>query len=112
MLFSENKNLIVTYLITLGVTVLLAVVIINFNNWFFPDEELELSSYTSTSRGIISERDLSFDVLSDQKFTALEPILSQEQLGEEPAEEGTTTTIKPSVRPPVELRYGNPFTPF
>ncbi len=116
MLAQENKNLLLTYLITLGVSVFLIVVIVNFNGWFFPNDELKLSDYTPASRGIISERDLHFNLFSDQKFGSLQPILSAEQLAQpstdtssDPAVSGT---VKPSVRPQLELRRGNPFLPF
>lgn len=115
MLAQENKNLLVTYLITLGISVFLIVVIVNFNGWFFPNDELKLSEFTPASRGVISERDLRFSLFSDQKFSSLKPILSAEQLSQPSAEnpaEPITGTAKPSVRPQLELRHGNPFSPF
>jgi hypothetical protein len=116
MIATENKNLIITYAITLGVAAFLTVVIVNFNNWFFPNEEFKLSDYTPTSRGMISQRELRFGVLSDQKFTGLEPILNPDQLVEAippKTEPGAVTgTLKPATRPPVELRHNNPFLPF
>lgn len=114
MIATENKHLIITYALTLGVAIFLSVIIINFNNWFFPDEELKLSNYTPSSRGMISERDLRFGVLSDQKFTGLEPILTQDQFIEEPTTSTATPsgTVKPTVKAPIELRRSNPFLPF
>lgn len=112
MLTSDNRNLIFTYLITLGIAAFLTVIIVNFNNWFFPDEELNLSGYVPTAGRMISERNLNFGLLTDKKFTSLEPILDQAELAEITTEEGTTTTAKPSVRQPIELRYDNPFIPF
>lgn len=113
MVSSENKNLIVTYVLTLSIAIFLTVVIVNFNSWFFPNEELKLSEYTPASRGMISERDLKFGVLSDQKFTGLEPIL-QDQLIEMPTTSTATPTSAagPAVKAPIELRRSNPFLPF
>lgn len=116
MLAQENKNLLVTYLITLGVSVFLIVVIVNFNGWFFPNDELKLSEFTPASRGVISERDLRFSLFSDQKFGSLQPILSSEQLAQPSIDTSSEPTVsgtaKPSVRPQLELRHGNPFSPF
>jgi|GEM_PF-1544115 len=116
MIAKENKNLILTYVITLAIAALLIVVIFNFNNWFFPNDQMSLSSFKPSSRGLINERDLRFNVLDDKKFTSLEPILSKEQLSvSEPQGENNNTvtgTEQPSVRQPIELRHGNPFEPF
>ncbi len=113
MMSQENKNLILTYSSTLIVAALLVVVIFNFNNWFFPDDELKLSEFTPTSRGMITERDLRFGVLSDQKFTALSPIIDQTDLIlEETTESEVSGTAKPSINQPIELRRSNPFLPF
>ncbi len=110
MITQENRNLLVAYSITLAIAVFLLVVIANFNDWFFPNDELKLSEFTPSSRGMISERDLRFGLLSDQKFTSLEPILDSTQLQEET--NPSTTTVRPVVRQPIELRRGNPFQPF
>lgn len=113
MMSQENKNLILTYSSTLIVAALLIIVIFNFNTWFFPDDELKLSEFTPTSRGMITERDLRFGVLSDQKFTALTPILNQADLIVEEAPEGEVSgSAKPSANQPIELRRANPFLPF
>ncbi len=109
----ENKNLIITYSATLVVTGLLIVIIFNFNKWFFPNDELKLSEFTPASRGMISERDLRFNILSDQKFTGLSPILTQSDLVvEEVVETGVTKTTKPATGQAIELRRSNPFSPF
>lgn len=114
-MFSDsNKSLIITYSIAIGICGVLVFVIMHFNSWFFPNKELKLNTYTPGSRGIISEKDLKFGVLSDKKFISLEPILSPNELPKEETtskEEGTVNT-KPVVRPIVELRYSSPFEPF
>ena len=114
MLAQENKNLLVTYLVTLGVSIFLIVIIVNFNGWFFPNDQLKLSDFTPAGRGVISERDLHFNLFSDQKFGSLSPILSPDQLTQ------TTTTSTPSVTGSatptvkllIEIRHANPFSPF
>lgn len=112
MISQENRNLILTYVVTLGIAIFLIVVIVNFNSWFFPNDQLQLSTITPASRGMISEKDLRFGVLSDQKFTSLVPILTQDQLAEqEQPTPGVTTPAKPSTKS-IELRRGNPFLPF
>ncbi len=114
MLSTENKNLLITYLVTLIVTTVLIVVIVNFNGWFFPNDQLKLSEFTPASRGVLSERDLHFNLFSDEKFTKLQPILKAQDLEDAPVAQpnAPTGTVKPSTRPPVELRHSNPFLPF
>jgi len=111
MLSDANKNLIITYTIAIVIGAGLIFVIKNFNSWFFPNNEAKLNVYTTSSRGIISEKDLNFGVLSDKKFISLEPILDQSEITEEPVtpEPGTVTS---PVKSALELRRGNPFIPF
>lgn len=112
-MLQENKNLIIIYAATLGVAGLLIVVIFNFNSWFFPNDQLKLSEFTPASRGMISERDLRFNLLSDQKFTGLSPILDQSELViEETVAPGVTTPAKPAIGQSIELRRSNPFSSF
>lgn len=114
-MFSDgNKNLIVTYTIAIVTCIVLVFIIMNFNTWFFPDKTLSLNNFTTTSRGIISEKDLNFGILSDKKFTSLQPIIDQSELseGSTTTEGGTTTGTKPAVKPVIELRRSSPFEPF
>jgi hypothetical protein len=115
MISSENKNLITIYSITFVAAVLLIVVIINFNSWFFPNGQSSLTAYTPAARGLISDKDLRFGVLSDNKFISLKPILTADQLAEGTpvsTSEGVTNTVTSTVSPVFELRHANPFNPF
>jgi len=115
-MFSDgNKNLIITYAIAIASCAILVFVMFNFNSWFFPDKKLELNTFTTSSRGTISEKDLNFGVLSDKKFVSLEPILAKNELDDgstTPPEGGTTKTVTPTVKPVIELRHSSPFIPF
>ncbi len=123
MMNQENKHLLTAYIVTIAVAALLLVVIINFNRWFFPDTVQPLSEFTPTARGVVSEQDLKFDLLGQEKFRSLSPLVSEaelKRLEEEaaaavtPGSDGTvpTGTVKPSVRPRREVRHSNPFSPF
>lgn len=117
MISSENKNLITIYAVTLGVAVVLVVVIVNFNKWFFPNSQtINTSSYTPASRGMISDKDLRFGVLSDKKFIGLKPILTPSQLAEgtpvNPSGGTITSTVTPTTSPSFGLRHASPFDPF
>ncbi len=113
MITTENKNLIITYLIALLVGGVLVFIIINFNNWFFPNADLTINKFTPTSRGTLSQESLRFGILSDKKFTSLEPIVLPSQIVEELITDSASpsVTIKPTTNK-MELRHGNPFEPF
>lgn len=122
MMTQDNKHLITAYAVTVAVAGLLIVVIINFNQWFFPDTPESLTQFTPTARGVVSEEELKFDLFKEEKFRSLQPLVSEAEIKELERQEAAQTpsvpgetptgTTKPSVRPRREVRHSNPFLPF
>lgn len=118
MLSKQDKNIVTVYLATLIVAALLVVVIINFNGWFFSDEQTTESLYTPVTRNTIGTDEFNSDVFKRDTFRSLGPLLTDEELkqldsiGGGVSSDGSGGTITPTVHPKREVRRGNPFIPF
>ncbi len=116
MLSKQDKNIVSVYLVTIIVTMLLVFVIINFNSWFFNDDQPVESQYTPVIRNTIGTEEFKSDVLQRDSFRSLGPLLTEAELQKVDTmviqTPGATGTITPTVRPKREVRRDNPFIPF
>lgn len=116
MINSQDRNIIVTYLIVVAIAGVLVMVIMNFNGWFFNDDNVSPTEFTPAGRDTVSSKDINTDLFKNEKFRSLGPLLSVEELKrlDDMKNEQITGTIKPggSGSAPREVRHGNPFTPF
>lgn len=119
MINQQDKNIVIVYAVTIVVAGILVAVIMNFNGWFFNDDNASLTQFTTTGRDTVSSKDIDTKLFINDKFKSLGPLLSPEEIkrleeienqppeGEDGGEVPTGT-----VHPKREVRHGNPFIPF
>jgi len=117
MLSKQDKNIVSVYVVTVIVTAVLVFVIINFNSWFFSDEQPVESQYTPVTRNTIGKDDFKSDIFTRDTFRSLGPLLTEAELKQLDTMSiqlpgGASGTITPTARPKREVRRGNPFIPF
>jgi hypothetical protein len=117
MLSKQDKNIVSVYLATIIVAAALVFVIINFDSWFFSDEQPVESLYTPVTRNTIGADDFKSDIFKRDTFRALGPMLTDQELKQLDTmgvqlPGGASGTITPTAKPKREVRRSNPFIPF
>lgn len=118
MFSKQDKNILYVYIVAIVVVIGLVFVIINFNDWFFSDELSSESQFTPATRNTIGTDDFSADILTNDTFRSLGPLLSADEIKDLETLDNQTvddngdpiTIVTP--RPKREVRYSNPFKPF
>ncbi|HRH33288.1 MAG TPA: hypothetical protein PK720_04090 [bacterium] len=118
MINQQDKNIVLVYALTVVVAGILVVVIMNFNGWFFSDDNTSPSEFTPAGRDTVGKKDIDTTLFIDEKFRSLGPLLSPqeikrlEDIENQPVDSQDIEVPTGAVRPKREVRHSNPFIPF